>query len=596
MNLLYIVSIVILFSLILLLPKTKEKINLIKTIILTFICLFAYNTATCYILNFINIPITLFSLSIVNLFINIILLYKIIKKKEIQKYKIENKDIIVSIILFIVVLICICINFRNLTRIRYISMDSVQHYKAAREFSENTTLFDKAEENSTTSKSHMPMGYVNVGILFKIFRPWIGVVSLYKIYILFEAFIYFLSGIIFYYCIEKICKKINQFIVCILFSIVYLIGYPFNSLISGFHYLLIGILYFTTILYTMKEIIIKEKIKFGYSVIMLMLLNIGLIFSYALFCPIIYVAEFFYFIYKYKKDKSKRHFIIFVLLTLILTGLMGSDIILYQRLKAMGSTGISLEGWIYKNDWSNIILFLPFVAYYFIKIIKNDDFFEKSLLLCFITFFILFIIGKHIGICSSYYFYKNSYILWILVLYTTLKSLMYLINKGNVYKYIVNIFTTFYIFLLIISIIFIDTYIYKYKEGKAEENLTTMMEIFTLNSTNIKSDATFFSAEELEAIKQFDNIIEGNWKQNNTTLVLPNPTQTLWIKALTGYETENNPNIEIYINEWNDGQYKYLILLTKRKPYEIVKEILKLDNTQIIYQNEGATIFLRNGE
>lgn len=38
------------------------------------------------------------------------------------------------------------------------------------------------------------------------------------------------------------------------------------------------------------------------------------------------------------------------------------------------------------------------------------------------------------------------------------------------------------------------------------------------------------------------------------------------------------------------------ILLRKREPYEIVKERLKLDDTQIIYQNEGATIFLRNGE
>lgn len=551
---LYIFSILLVFVLAILVPKTKEKINLIKTIILTLICLFAYNTAICYILNFINISITLFSLSIVNLLINIVFLYKIIKNKEIQKYKIEKRDIVVCIVLSIIVIICICMNFKNLTKIRYISTDSLQHYKAAREFSENTTLFDKAEENSTTSKSHMPMGYVNVGILFKIFRPWIGVVSLYKIYILFEAFIYFLCGMMFYYCIEKICKTRNQFIVGILFSIVYLIGYPLNSLISGFHYLLIGILYFTTILYTMKEIIIKEKIKFIYSVIMLMFLNIGLIFSYALFCPVIYLAEFFYFIYKYKKDKNKKHFIIFVLLTLILTGLMGFDIILYQRFNEIGSTGISLEGWIYKNDWSNIILFLPFVGYYFIKIIKNDNFFEKSLLLCFIIFFILLIIGKYTGICSSYYFYKNSYVLWILVLYTALKSLIYLINKGNTYKYIVNIFTAFYMFLLTISILFIDTHIYIYKEGKPKENLTKMMEIFTLNSTNMKLDTAFLSTQEIEAIKQFDNIIEGDWKVNDNILVLPSPTQTLWIKALTGYETENNPNIDIYINEWNNGQ------------------------------------------
>lgn len=591
---LYSISIILLLVLAILEPKKKENINLMKTITLITICFFAYNTAICYLLNFINIPITLFNLSIVNFSICIILLLKIIRKKEIQKYKIEKRDIIVSILLTIIVLTCICINFKNLTKIRYISMDAVQHYKAAREFSENTTLFDKAKENSTTSKSHMPMGYVNVGILFKVFRPWIGVVSLYKIYILFEAIIYFLSGMIFYYCIEKILTTKNQFIIGLIFSIIYLIGYPLNSLISGFHYLLIGILYFTTILYIVKELITEEKITFDYSLIILLFLNIGLIFSYALFCPPVYLAELVYFIYKYKKDKNKKHLILFLLVTLILTGLMGCDIILYQRFKEIGSTGIELEGWIYKNDWSNIILFLPFVGYYLIKNVKKDNIFEKSLLIFFIIFFILIAIGKYFGICSSYYFYKNSYILWMLTLYIALKTMIHLINKGDIYRYAINVFTIFYIFLLSISLLYIDTYIVT--EGKTKENLTKMMDIFTLNSTNIKLNSSFFSEKELEALKELDNIIEGNWKIKDNILVIPNYTQILWTKALTGNEASGYLNPIDYINNWNNNKYKYLILLSKRSSYELIKQRLNLDNVQIVYQNEEATIYFRNGE
>lgn len=594
MSLLYITSIVIFFCLIILEPKTKEKINLIKFITLQIICWFAYNTLVCYLLNFINIAITLFNLSIVNFIISILLLSKIIIKKEIQRYKIEKRDIIVCCILFIVVIICICINFRNLTRIRYISMDAVQHYKAAREFSENTTLFDKATENTTTSKSHMPMGYVNVGILFKIFRPYFGVVSLYKIYILFEGIIYFLCGIIFYYLIEKICKTRSQLIIGIIFSIIYLIGYPLNSLISGFHYLLIGILYFSTIIYTIKGIIIPEKLQNIYNIIILMLLNIGLIFSYALFCPVIYLAEFVYFIYKYYKDKNKKYLVMYIFLTLVLTGLMGCNIILYQRFKEIGASGIALEGWIYKNDWSNIILFIPFTIYYLIKKIKKDNIFEKSLFIFFIIFFILIAIGKSIGICSSYYFYKNSYILWILVLYTAVKSMIYMINKKNAWNYIIKIFTGFYIFLLIISVSFIDTYITA--EEKTNESIFTMMEIFTLNFTNMKVNATFVSNEEIEAIKAYDNIAKSNWKEKGVLLVLPSPTQILWTKALTGYEGIENTNIDFYINKWNNNEYEYLILLNKRKYYEIVKERLKLEKTQIAYQNEGTTIYFRNGD
>lgn len=594
MNILYITSVAILFILIMLLPRKKEKSNFIKTLIIITICFFAYNTFICYILNFVNMPITLLSLSIINIFISIIALINILRKKNIQKYEIKKRDVIACLALFIMVLVCICINFRGLTRIRYISMDSVQHYKAAREFSENTTLFNKATENSSTSSSHMPMGYVNVGILFKVFKPLVGVVSLYKIYILFEATIYFLAGIMFYYCIEKLCKTKHQIIIGILFSIVYLIGYPLNSLISGFHYLLIGILYFTAILYFMKELIIPEKINFLYSIVILSLLNIGLIFSYALFCPPIYLAEFAYFIYKYRKDKNKKHLILFIIITLVLTGLMGCDIILYQRLKAMGETGIKLEGWIYKNDWSNIILFMPFTIYYIAKIAKKENIFEKSLLIFFIIFFVLLAIGNKIGICSSYYFYKNSYILWMLILYTALKAIICLANKKNICKDIINIFTIFYISLLIISILSKNTYIKT--EGKTDENMSTIMEIFTLNLTNMKVDSSFMSKQEIEAIKEADILIESKWKEKDLILVLPNPTQALWVKALTGYEDTDNSNIVQYINKWNNNEYKYLILLNKRQPYETVKKMLKLDDSKIMYQNEEATIYLRNGE
>ena len=88
---------------------------------------------------------------------------------------------------------------------------------------------------------------------------------------------------------------------------------------------------------------------------------------------------------------------------------------------------------------------MPFTIYYIVKIVKKENIFEKSLLICFIIFFVLLAIGNKIGICSSYYFYKNSYILWMLILYTALKAIICLANKKNICKDIINIFTIFYI-------------------------------------------------------------------------------------------------------------------------------------------------------
>ena len=106
---LYIISIIILFTLILIVPKSKEKLNIIKTITITLIALFAYNTFICYILNFINIPITLISLSIVNFIISVLLICKIIKSKEIQKYEIMKKDIVSTIVILSIIIITIFI-------------------------------------------------------------------------------------------------------------------------------------------------------------------------------------------------------------------------------------------------------------------------------------------------------------------------------------------------------------------------------------------------------------------------------------------------------------------------------------------------------
>ena len=119
-------------------------------------------------------------------------------------------------------------------------MDSREHYKAAREFSENTQLRSKIQEVTETRVDHMLVGYTNVGILFKIFEPYIGTVHLYKVYILAELAVFILTGLMFYMLIEKYLNSIRRKIIAILFCSIYILGYPLNAWITGFHYLIFG--------------------------------------------------------------------------------------------------------------------------------------------------------------------------------------------------------------------------------------------------------------------------------------------------------------------------------------------------------------------
>lgn len=579
MPIIYGVSIIILFTLTILLKKTEEKLEIIKAVTINFVLLFAYNTFVCYILNLINIPITLIILSVINFAISIPLIISIIKTKKIQEYTVSKTNIAVMILFIIITTIIININFGNLTKIRYVSMDSREHYKAGREFSEITNLFKKTGPNITTHSGFMPGAYTNVGIIFKILNPYIGTVELYKAYIIFEAFVYLLIGIVFYMLLEKYCKNINTKIIAIIFGIIYVLGYPLNAWISGFHYLMLGILYVETILYIVKE---REDINLDSTLITTFLLNFGLILSYSLFCPFVYFAQFIYYIYKYKKHKNKIKLFLQTLVTLILPGIIG---VTYLIVPSIGKVGgyIALEGWLYKNLWSNFIFFMPFTIYYIYTNIKNRKLeFDNIMFALLFIFILVLFIGTKTGKCSEYYFYKNYFIFWILIIYSSTKGMIELL-KENKTKFIVNIYTIIYLVIFAVAMYHNKTYV----TSKRNDSLNTTMEIFTFNKTMIVAkEAEFMKQKELELLKEMENIIEDNWQRENDILLITNPNEERWIQSLTGYINVLYDDKEYAIKNLEQENYKYIVTFESKITYENMEQYIKKENMKIIYQNQ----------
>lgn len=579
MPIIYTISIIILFTLTILLKKTEEKLEIIKAITINSVLLLAYNTFLCYILNLINIPITLIILLIINFIISMLIMISIIKNKKIQKYTISKTNVAVMILIIIATTIIINVNFADLTKIRYISMDSREHYKAGREFSEITSLFKKAESNTTTNSSFMPGAYTNVGIIFKTLNPYIGTVELYKAYIMFEAFIYLLIGIVFYMLLEKYCNNINKKIITIIFGMIYLLGYPLNAWISGFHYLMLGILYVQTILYIVKE---SKSINFDCTLITMFLLNFGLILSYSLFCPFVYLAQFIYFIYKYTKHKNKIKLFLQTLVTLILPGIIGVTYLLFPTIGKIGGY-IALEGWLYKNLWSNFILFMPLTICYIYTNIKSKKItFDNIMFVFLLAFMSILFIGTKIGKCSEYYFYKNYYIFWPLIIYSSTKGMIELLKETKT-KFIVNIYTSIYLVLFLVSIYYNKTYV----SWERNDSLNATMEIFTFNKTMIEAKkAEFIRYEELELLKETEKIIKDNWQRENDILLVTDPNEEAWIQSLTGYKNILYNNKEYAIKNLQEENYKYIVTFESKNTYKNIEQYIKKENMKIIYQNE----------
>ena len=102
-QIIYIFSVLFLLTTFILIKKSDEKLSLLKYMVITIIGFLCYNMFISFIYNYINIPIYLYTLSIPNYVIGGILLYFILRKKEIQSYSIKKYNIAITITVIIVV-------------------------------------------------------------------------------------------------------------------------------------------------------------------------------------------------------------------------------------------------------------------------------------------------------------------------------------------------------------------------------------------------------------------------------------------------------------------------------------------------------------
>lgn len=590
MSIIYIISTILLFVLSIFLEKTKEKLEIVKTLVITVIVQLAYNALTCYILNLVNIPITLISLSIINFIISTVIIWKMKKDNAIQKYKLERRNIIIVVFFILLAIVLLNCILSNSGKIRYLTGDPENHYRAAREFSENTCLSNKAKTNNSISPSFMIMGYTNEGIVCKVLKPYMGTIRLYNVYIAFEVILYALSAIMFYFLIEKCCKNKYNYIIAFIFTIFYVLGYPLNAWISGFHYLLIGMIYIIAIIYAINEI----NIEFKYKLLIMLLLNFGLMFSYCLFCPSVYLAEFIYYIYKYfKKDKMKLLYL--TITTLVIPGIMGLTYVLIAQFNEI-SNSITLEGYIYKNLWANFIFFVPFVIYNIYDNIKNK---RKSLddimFIILIIYILVLFISTKLDKCSHYYFFKNYFALWILIIDISIRGMIKFSQNGKNEKILIITIVIVYITIFTLSVSFINTP----QRRKSKDSLSNIMEVFTLNNTMIRKMGTVLTKGEYNLFLELEEQLDNKWKEYNSDdiIFITDRLQEMWIKSLVGhsndilkYEEKNKINTTT-IEKIKNNTYEYIVVTKETDAYKKYFEFINTDKLNLIYENEVGMIY-----
>ena len=612
MNIIYLITILLLYIIVLFSKKTNKKQNfVIFSIFLLGIMYFA-NILLISILSLIKLNVNFTILSIINcIFIGITFFtnYKQNKQKiQMQKFDYNKKEILCVFLIAIVCGLIGIVRFNKFNNISYETTDPAVHYKVAVAFSENMSLLTKTNSASEMYKDFnhaMPGFSLNCGILMKA----LSFIPRYTTYMIFETIALCLIALTFYITCLKIKKTRDSNIVIFALSCLYLGSYALNNMIFGFGYLGIGILATNLIILTWLYIEENKNCKNIYYVL-LFLFNYSLFFSYYLFVPTIYLAQGLYLIYKWIKKKETFKRIVKVgVSTLIIPFLIG---IIYFVLPGFFSetsnntmtSAIALEGYIYRDLWSNFILIAPLIIISIYKELKEKriSFMTILFIIEFIYIVVTFILGLK-GYISSYYYFKSYYIFWLFCYIYIVK----LINSNNPNN--IKLFKFSIAYICFIIVICLSNVEQKIQEKNILFNNVIVSpsyaNIYWFNASKTIEKNPVLNSGELQLVNKTMDF-KDKCLYNKEIPFVGSYLQKLWIYSisdivpiynhsygnLSGFY-ENNFDY----NLWNgDNNSKCLVIFNRENKKDSENYIyINYDNYDILYKNNDGYIIRKPG-
>lgn len=592
MNIIYILTSLALIISYLLLNKSEKKENLIHSVIISVILFLTYNIFITQVMFFVHLESTLLNLAIVNIAFSAVFITKEIKTKTIQKYYINKLDIIAVIIILGLAITIVIMNYGINIAVKHAVTDAATHYFASDDFYRYSTLFSR-ESSDTIKWLNTPYlmtgAYVNTGIFLKLFKGIIDETFLVKLYFIFDMFIWMLSGLLMYTALSTNFKNKKHQILALVLTIFYMLAYQLNSLFAGFSYLGVGLDIIIGII-----IIMKSEIKTNYKISSLFLLNLGIMFSYYYFAPVLFLAQLWYILATNKKQNIKifsKQNIFEILIALVIPGLIGVIYFIGYPLmqsnnKAFDYVGaIATDGFIYENLIMNIFPYLLLSEVYIIYIAfkKKNTFIDKLLYLT-VIFTLLIYMLMRLEFVSSYYYYKIYYMLFLVLTVSSYEILKIFVDKGKNVTIIVSGVLIIYSFGIFSAMILDKNWF--------------VFDIYLTNGEEIKDDYALIKDKEFYLFEYYNNNI--NTMQNDDTLFCKtkgNTGRDRWVYSITknGNNLTNaltNDKITTVEKFMGNSKYHYFVLLKNDYggEYDKVQDEVKRYNLKILIQNSAGMI------
>ena len=428
MGIFYVLTVIAMLVTFILFKKSEKKQNLVNHAILSVVCYLGFNILICMIFGCLNVTTNLLFLSIADLIVAAGLGFKIYKDKGIQTFEIRKRDIVGALVCLAIVCYMAIDQYTPLSKtVANASVDACMHYSAATNFADEMKVLAKI--NNTTGYNFKTMqtgAYINTGIFMNIVRSLIPSWEDYVAFKVFETGVTALVILSFYMLISDKLKDKKSYVIGMVFLILYAFAYPYTSLLHGFSYLSVCLVFATALFYMAKEYV-KGEMNFYVQLPIIVLMGVGIIFSYCLFVPALFAFICIHvFVNDLEKKQEKSYLKFFKKSTLLVTGLLLIVTIVsifYLVIPTFTDSdqnkltdAIGFEGGIYKSLYQDFLFYIPFAIMFIYKTIKNKKLNFQTIALTLIGGqALLMFFGVVYGIVSPYYFYKMYFLLWILL-------------------------------------------------------------------------------------------------------------------------------------------------------------------------------------
>lgn len=567
-----------------LLKKSEKRLNAVAWISVTFITWMCYNAYLSAIINLISVPINIRSFSIFNFIIGALIWYRIIKKKEIQSYRINKFDII-SICAFIFIAIYIGkVRFTSSLLETYLTSDPSIHFQFAMDIVNKQKV------------SNMYFAQLNNAFIIETLVPIfkLTVTNYYKVFIMSDILMFLLSGMIFYSVISKFMDKRLLKVIGFIMTVFYMLAYPLNNLVFGFVYLGLGVSVIAYIIFIVDSYI-SEELNEKINIVFMSFGMLAIFLCYALFMPVVYLGTFIalsIYLYK-KKDLFTINTLLRYVIIYLIPVIFGIVYMYYGVFTDGVSPGnaISNEGGIYRDLYSNFIFVIPFALYAFIVDIKTRKLDSSSWVFLILGIFIsgFFVIGLKTGKLSSYYYYKNYYLLWLITMILVFKAIYYLYQV----KELIIVSLILYVGIAIIGVYNIEDKIKNINPNYVSSIRASQYgDLYAQNVFNLRTPRRVVDENKIELMEYvYYNLV----KEGEYVPLIASGEDVYWYEAMINQRQKNllfwERQRENYIDIIENTEIiHYITVYKSTEPYEINKEYF--DSFDKIYENEAGFVIM----